>query len=368
MGRPNVFSLQSYEDAFVEARHTSKLLIVDATASWCPPCKLMDRTTWVDAAVVAWLEENAVAVQIDVDEEKKAAASLGIRAMPTVVAFRDGMEVDRVVGLKKPDELLAWLASVKRGETSLDQVRRAAQANPKDMRARYALAKTLASRGRFSEATNEYAWLWQHVTEYEPAMVGVRGSYMLHEIERLMQDHPEARSRFAELRDALGSGGVPPTAAPDAIADWIALSGMLGEKDRVIEWFDHHAAALAARPEVGTTLRLRLVPLLIERGRWADIGRLFRDPLAVLRESHERLEDAKRHELPPELADRRPMMIEAMERALRKNAALITISLLAAEREPEARAVLEEARRLIPGNETENLLTQTASQAGVSLP
>jgi hypothetical protein len=242
------------------------------------------------------------------------------------------------------------------------------QEDPEDMHARLTLARALAERGHLADATSEYAWLWEHMTEYEPSMVGVRNSYLLNEMERLMARHAEARTRFTDLRDALGSAAGPRTAEPDAVADWIALSVTLGDKDRVHAWFDREAAALAARPELETALRLRMVPLLVERDRWADIGRLFRDPLATLREFHERLEAVQEDDLPADMASMRPRMIEALEGLLRKNAGLLVASLLAAGRQAEARAVLEEARRVSPGPETEQALAQTAARAGVTLP
>jgi thioredoxin-like negative regulator of GroEL len=173
MSRPPLFSPDRYADALARSRESGRLLVVDATASWCQPCKVMDRATWADASVVAWVEENAVAVQIDVDEEKEVARALGIRSMPTVIAFRGGVEVDRVVGLKNPGDLLSWLRGVQRGETNLDHVRRAAESNPEDMLARCSLARTLASSRRFEEATEEYVWLWQHMLEHPATILDV---------------------------------------------------------------------------------------------------------------------------------------------------------------------------------------------------
>jgi hypothetical protein len=310
------------------------------------------------------LQEHALAVQIDVDEEKEVSRDLRIRSMPTVLAFRGGVELDRVVGLRKPNDLLSWLQGVQRGETQLDQARRIAEASPDDMQARYSLARTLANAGRFEEATDEYAWLWQHVLEHRPSMLGVRGSYMLSEIGRLMEDYRPARKRFADLRDALAVDHPRATAPPDVVRDWIALSVTLGEADRVLGWFDTDSALPDARPY----LQHQLVPLLIERGRWADVARWFHDPLAALRESHGRLEELSERNSPPEFAEMRPQMIEAVERIVRRDAGVIVASLLAARRDPEARVVLHEVRRLMPGADTERVLLETAMKAGVQLP
>jgi thiol-disulfide isomerase/thioredoxin len=367
MSRPPVFSSSRYADAVTASKTSDRLLVVDATASWCQPCQVMDRTTWLDARVVEWLEQNAVAVQIDVDEEEELARALGVRAMPTVIALRRGVEVDRVIGLKNPPDLLAWLQGVSRGETHLDHLRNEAGSRPGDMKARFSLARTLAERGRLDEATDEYVWLWQHMLEFEPALVGVRGSYLLSDAEQLTKRHPPARTRFVELRDALGVRG-PPSAAPrEAVRDWIALSVMLGESDGVLAWFDSRPTLLDERPELEGALRLRLVPLLVERARWSDIGRLFRDPLAALRQSYERLQEAKGRTLPGEMPEMRPKRLEALESMTRQDAVRLVVSLFAAGREPEARTVLDELRQLMPDAETERVLLETATTAGVRL-
>jgi hypothetical protein len=367
MPRPAVFSSQSYADALSSSKASGKLLVLDATAVWCQPCQQMDRVTWTDTSVARWLAEHAVAVQIDVDAEKEVAQSLGIRAMPTVIAFRAGTELDRVVGMKKAGELVSWLEGLERGETHVDQLRKTVHANPKDMSARYSFARALASSGRNDDATNEYVWLWEHVTEHAPAMVVVRGSSMLMEIGRLTNEYPPARERFARLRDAMGDG-VAATATSEQIADWVALTTTLGEADRVLAWFDANSGIVATRPDLEAILRLRLAPVLKERGRWADIAKLFVDPLATLRESCARLEQGRKMALPPEAEAMRPEMIQMLTAMIAEDAGLIVASLLAGGHDAEAREAVEEVRRANPGAETEEVLLDAAKNAGVDLP
>jgi thioredoxin 1 len=109
MTRPAIFTDSTFTDALAAARAQGKLLLVDATASWCGPCQWMDRTTWINRAVVEAIGKSAIAIQLDVDEEPEVSERLRIEAMPTVVAFRDDVELDRVVGLQAPAELLVWL-------------------------------------------------------------------------------------------------------------------------------------------------------------------------------------------------------------------------------------------------------------------
>lgn len=112
---PAVFAALSFDEAVTKAKQENKLVIVDAMASWCPPCKMMDKQSWPDAKVAGWLNENALAVQVDVDKQSQWAKTHKIEAMPTIIAFRDGREVKRIVGGLGPSDLLNWLNGLPKG-------------------------------------------------------------------------------------------------------------------------------------------------------------------------------------------------------------------------------------------------------------
>jgi thioredoxin-like negative regulator of GroEL len=289
MSKPPVFIDLDYEAALEAARAQGRLLLVDASAAWCGPCKAMDRTTWVDPAVTDWIQQHAIAIQIDVDAEPAVAKQLEIRAMPTVIAVKEGVEVDRAVGLKQPAEMRSWLDGVLRGETSLAKLQAEVAQQSTGMMGRMQLARALASAGKLDEATDAYAWLWEHMVEHEPAMFGVRASFVLAEIVDLCSRHASARTRFEALRDA---------AAPqpqdvldsDALADWMLLNQALGEQERTLAWFDRERERITSDRNRNRLLEIILVPLLVERERWADAGALYADPVSTVRERHETIE------------------------------------------------------------------------------
>jgi len=114
------FTDLAYVAALAQATKQGKLLMVDFTATWCQPCKRMEKDTWGDPAVRTWLAEHAITLQVDVDEQKDLAAQFEVQAMPTVVVMRDGVVFDRVIGYQDAPSLLAWGRGVLAGRRSDD--------------------------------------------------------------------------------------------------------------------------------------------------------------------------------------------------------------------------------------------------------
>jgi thioredoxin 1 len=91
------------DDTFGEVVLDSSLpALVDFWAPWCGPCRMI-------APIVEELAETydgrAVIAKMNTDENDRTAGELGIMGIPTLVLFKNGSEVDRVVGYA-PRQLL----------------------------------------------------------------------------------------------------------------------------------------------------------------------------------------------------------------------------------------------------------------------
>jgi thiol-disulfide isomerase/thioredoxin len=351
-GRPSVFRAATFDEAMQQAQAADSWLIVDATAVWCGPCKTMDQRTWPDAAVAEWLESHGIAIQIDVDEHQALARKLEVRAMPTVIAFRAGQEQDRVVGFRNPQALLAWFKALERGETDLDQARGALAQPERDMEGRLDLADRLLQSGKLDEAAAHYLWLWDNIAKVEPGMSGVRVSFMASSIERLVAAHAPARARFAEVRDRAGAAADADPAAAWLRFDWVVLNEVLGDQAATLAWFDGVKDGGVAAPVIEKVAQ-RLIPLLTQHKRWADIGRVYADPVAELLREHELMNVPVPDWVDPEVMSQVSAMMAVR---FRENAALLFLALRAAGRGDEARAIEREASRLDPSDEMRTAL------------
>ena len=99
MGHPTAITDDQFES---EVINSGTPVLVDFWAEWCGPCK----------AVAPTLEELAEdydgrlkIVKVDIDENREAATRFGIRSIPSLLLFKNGAEVDRILGALPKQQL-----------------------------------------------------------------------------------------------------------------------------------------------------------------------------------------------------------------------------------------------------------------------
>ena len=84
---------------------TSLPILIDFYADWCGPCKMLAPTIEEIAAGAA----DFLVAKINVDEAADIAERFAVMSIPTIVVLRGGEEINRAVGLRPKDAILAML-------------------------------------------------------------------------------------------------------------------------------------------------------------------------------------------------------------------------------------------------------------------
>ena len=130
------------EEAQEQNKKNPKKILVDMYTHWCGPCKMMDRSTFVDAQVIEHINKNYYAVKFNAESSDPVkfngkdfanpnfdpakgpnrrnyphqfAQSLNLRGYPTLVIFNQDLTVkERIVGFKRAPQLMQALQQLDR--------------------------------------------------------------------------------------------------------------------------------------------------------------------------------------------------------------------------------------------------------------
>jgi thioredoxin 1 len=87
---------------FSELINSNKPVLVDFSAEWCGPCKMMKP---ILEQVKSELGDSATIIKVDVDKNKSAANAYKIQGVPTLIVFKHGKPMWRQSGVVQADQL-----------------------------------------------------------------------------------------------------------------------------------------------------------------------------------------------------------------------------------------------------------------------
>lgn len=88
-----------------EVLNSEKPVLIDFWAPWCGPCRMVGPI--IDE--IASEHPEYKVVKINVDEEEALASDYRVFSIPTLIVMKNGMEVERSVGAKPKNQILAML-------------------------------------------------------------------------------------------------------------------------------------------------------------------------------------------------------------------------------------------------------------------
>ncbi|XP_030511578.1 thioredoxin H1 [Rhodamnia argentea] len=92
-------TVDSWNRQLQKGIETKKLVVVDFSATWCGPCRLISPVLDDLARKLT----DVIFLKVDVDELRSVAEDWAVEAMPTFIFMKEGTIVDKVVGANKDD-------------------------------------------------------------------------------------------------------------------------------------------------------------------------------------------------------------------------------------------------------------------------
>ena len=105
MSHPNQITDDQFESEVIKSSTT---VLVDFWAEWCGPCKAIAPTL---EEIAGDYDGRLKVVKVDVDENRQSATQYGIRSIPSLLLFKDGAEVDRIIGALPKQQLMEKIDS-----------------------------------------------------------------------------------------------------------------------------------------------------------------------------------------------------------------------------------------------------------------
>lgn len=81
-------------------------VLVDFTAVWCPPCQMLKP---ILSEIATEYEGKLKITALDVDENPRTTMQFGVQGMPTMIVFKNGKPVERLLGFMPKKRLLEKL-------------------------------------------------------------------------------------------------------------------------------------------------------------------------------------------------------------------------------------------------------------------
>jgi thioredoxin 1 len=96
----------SFEEMVLNSK---KPVLVDFWAEWCGPCKMI--VPILDEISKEEIGDKIVIAKIDIDKNPEIPTKYGVRGIPTLMLFKDGILIDTKVGLIPKQKIVEWINS-----------------------------------------------------------------------------------------------------------------------------------------------------------------------------------------------------------------------------------------------------------------
>ena len=92
-----------------EVKQSDQPVLVDFGAEWCGPCRALEP---IVEELAQEFDGRLKVGRVDIDQSRQVATQFGIMSVPTLIFFKGGQAVDKVVGLRPKAELKSKIESL----------------------------------------------------------------------------------------------------------------------------------------------------------------------------------------------------------------------------------------------------------------
>ncbi len=103
------FEEGNWQSILNKAQKNKKIIFIDCYATWCGPCKMLDKNVFTNDAVADYFNKNFINYKSDMEkgEGVTLAKKFAVRAYPTMIFLNDKGEIlHTVVGYRNPQQLI----------------------------------------------------------------------------------------------------------------------------------------------------------------------------------------------------------------------------------------------------------------------
>ena len=94
-----IINKEEFEKLVLNSEET---ILVDFYADWCGPCKML-------SPIMDEISNDVTVYKVNTDDEEELSRQFGIMSIPCVIAFKNGKEINRSIGLKSKEDILSMV-------------------------------------------------------------------------------------------------------------------------------------------------------------------------------------------------------------------------------------------------------------------
>ena len=100
--------IKSKDDFYEKVMYSDSFVIADFWAEWCSPCHALSP---ILTDISHEMSDKVKVVKINVDEQEELSQQFKVESMPTLILFKNGQELNRIVGMKDKESLVEAIKS-----------------------------------------------------------------------------------------------------------------------------------------------------------------------------------------------------------------------------------------------------------------